>query len=242
LFGASLRLTPSGLGRKIAPGDFFFEMHKETGERNAPHGSLVPDGQPRERTPERGSQLLAVRANSCLADIPVSHPRPGARTRGKRSGGTERQNRASVGWGECNDPQHDLHRPRWGALRLPQPTFPIRSPDVWGAFCFDSRFPCGLASSVRPGAGCALEVCPSGTRPSGTFLSPLSLGVQRKRLGRVTQVGSILETLIRVRNEPQRQKQEKLPPHRQQKPHTSTQSPTATDRRGSRIHSLQDPG
>ncbi|MEJ2632902.1 MAG: hypothetical protein P8015_17125, partial [Acidihalobacter sp.] len=37
------------------------------------------------------------------------------------------------------------------------------------------------------------------------FLSYLSLGVQRKVLGRVTQVGSILETLIRARKAPQTQ-------------------------------------
>ncbi len=30
---------------------------------------LVPDGQPRERTPERGPQLFAIQAKSCLAGI-----------------------------------------------------------------------------------------------------------------------------------------------------------------------------
>ncbi|MEJ2633510.1 MAG: hypothetical protein P8015_20305, partial [Acidihalobacter sp.] len=44
----------------------------------------------------------------------------------------------------------------------------------------------------------------------GAFLSPLSLGMQRKGLGRVTQIGSILETLIRARNERWRQQWERV--------------------------------
>jgi hypothetical protein len=60
----------------------------------------------------------------------------------------------------------------------------------------------GRQVPAGPRDGVCVDVCPSGTRPAGAFLSSLSLGMQRKGLGRVTQVGAILETLIRARNEP----------------------------------------
>ena len=131
-----------------------------------------PYGQPRERTPERGSQPFAVRAKGCLAGIPAGHPRPDARSRGKRSVGIERQNTASVGWGECNEPQHELYRPRWGALRLPRPTPSIRE-------CAAHRFEVRSVLTPR---------FPLGSRPFGHFFSPLSLRGQRKVLGRVTAI------------------------------------------------------
>ena len=89
-------------------------------------------------------------------------------------------------------------------------TIQLKAFSVCGAFCFDLRFPLGLASSVRPGAGSGgreaaragfarrASACGAPCRGvrsrsarqgqglSGAFLSPLSLGVQRKGLGRVT--------------------------------------------------------
>jgi hypothetical protein len=126
-----------------------------------------PYGQPRERTPERGSQPFAVRAKGCLAGIPAGHPRPDAHSRGKRSGGIERQNPVSVGWGECNAPQHELHRPRWGALRLPQPTPSIRE-------CAAHRFEVRSVLTPR---------FPSGSRPFGRFFRLFLCPVKERCLG-----------------------------------------------------------
>ena len=172
-------------------------------KRNAPHGSLVPDGQPRERTPERDPQLLAIQAKSCLAGFPAGHPRPRRTSARQAIRGRTRQrpNKASpkpdcsksaklefkglgrpvltfdsrvalpqacapaqgraagrppeqalpvfVGWGECSEPQHPRRLPRWGALRLPQPTFLSFGAGLLRATC------CGPSAYA-----CATERCP----------------------------------------------------------------------------------
>ena len=62
----------------------------------------------------------------------------------------------------------------------------------------------GVAAAAN---GTGAECC------GGAFLSPVSLRTQRNRHGRVTQVGSKLQTLIRARHGPQRQQWAQLPPH-----------------------------
>jgi hypothetical protein len=64
LFGASLRLSPSGLARKIVPDDFFFEMRKERGSGASPiqiksnYRCFVP-----EKYPKCKSNMRALRSH-----------------------------------------------------------------------------------------------------------------------------------------------------------------------------------
>jgi hypothetical protein len=166
-------------------------MRKETGERNAPPGSLVPTGN-LANAPLNGARSHSRPAKGCLAGVLPAIPAQ-AHVREASDQGGERQNSAS---------------PTAKVLRKSK----FRRSNVWGAFCFDSRFPCGLASSVRLGAGSGgreaaragfawrASACGAPRRGvrsrfarqgqglSGAFLSPLSLGMQRKRLGRVTHL------------------------------------------------------
>jgi hypothetical protein len=154
-FSGANRRTVFLIDRGDAPEPISLSAQRNRRKKRTPR-IVCPYGQPRERTPERGPQPFAVRAKGCLAGFPAGHPRPGARSRGKRSGGSERQNTDSVGWGECNEPQHDLRRPHWGSLHSPQPTPSIRECAAHRSgvrSVLTPRFPVGLASSARPGAG-----------------------------------------------------------------------------------------
>ncbi len=126
-------------------------MRKETGERNAPHGSLVPDGQPRERTPERGPQPFAsLRRAAWPASCRPSPPRRTLARQAIKGDLTSKQ-------GESDSE----------VLR----TSLFRALTVWGTFCFDVCFPLGLASSVRPGTGSGgMEAARAGSRPDGAWL------------------------------------------------------------------------
>jgi hypothetical protein len=92
LFGASLRLTPSGLTRKIAPGDFFIARPKKDTKERRPKG-LVPAGRPRAHTPPRGTAATRHPGASLLERHPCRPtPSRGARSRQGLTGIT-RQNR-----------------------------------------------------------------------------------------------------------------------------------------------------